>query len=49
MSYSLSIEREEGYIRVDLHDPFTQADIDGHHNVMVIDPPEMRDALVAAL
>ena len=28
MSYSLSIEREDEYIRVDLHDPFTQPDID---------------------
>ena len=28
MPYDLSIEREEGYIRVVLFDPFTQSDID---------------------
>ncbi|WP_430814217.1 alpha/beta fold hydrolase [Carboxylicivirga sp. RSCT41] len=28
---------------------FTQTDVDGHHNVMVIDPVEMRDALLAVL
>lgn len=28
---------------------FTTADIDGHHNVMVIDPSRMRDALIGIL
>jgi hypothetical protein len=28
MPYDLSVEREKGYIRVDLFDPFTQSDID---------------------
>jgi len=28
---------------------FAHAEIDGHHDVMVIDPPRMRDALISAL
>ena len=28
---------------------FRHFDLDGHHDVMVIDPPKMRDALIAAL
>ena len=28
---------------------FEAAEVDGHHNVMVLDPPTMRDALVAAI
>ena len=28
---------------------FSAMEIDGHHDVMVIDPPKMRDALLAAI
>jgi pimeloyl-ACP methyl ester carboxylesterase len=31
------------------HSRFSNADIDGHHNVMVIDPPRMCDALLRVL
>ena len=40
----------QGFLAQAQEDPkFEAAEVDGHHNVMVLDPPTMQDALLAAI
>ena len=40
----------KGFLKMSVSDPrFKTAEVDGHHNIMVIDPPRMADAIAAAV